>query len=464
MKKFKKAIALSLTLAMGLSLCACGEKEDKTTEATTEKATEATTEAPADGGDTTEAPAEGAPITVTDTTTPIQVYSWNEELGQRLDTHFRTKYPELSDLVKYNNLQMEGGGAEYPAAIQNNVNNGGEMYPSIVAADDAVAVSFMEQSWAIPVTDIGITMDMYANAYEYTIPYATVDGNLMGMCWQATPGVLLYRTDYAEEVLGFSDPESVQNALSDWDKFYEVAEKMKAAGYAMTSGPGEFFNAFIDNRTTEWVVDGALVIDPIVNEYLEHGKIMYDNDYTLKAGSWSADWYTGMVEGVFAYCGCTWFVPWCLNIEDTDAYGKYNVITGPASFHWGGTYLVVTKDCPNKELAALVLYTLCCDEEVMYNIFDKDMDFVNNQKVVAQLIADGKGAMEKLGGQNPLEMYDAAAKKIDLSTASSMDSVINNYIHTASEAYNTGEAKTVDDAIIKIKEQVMAAYSDIVVE
>lgn len=464
MKKFKKALALSLALAMGFSLCACGdEKKEEKTEATTttEAAAADTTEAA--GGDTT-ATDSAYPIAVTDTTTPIQVYSWNDELGLRLDTHFRTKYPELSDLVVYNNLQMEGAGAEYPAAIQNNIANGGEKYPSIVAADDAVAVSFMEQSWAIPVTDIGITMDMYANAYDYTVEYATLDGNLMALTWQATPGVVCYRTDIAEEVLGFSDPESVQDAMSDWDKFYEVAEKMKGAGYYMTAGPGEMFYAFVDNRQSKWIVDGALNIDPCVNEYLEHAKIMYDNDYTMKAGSWSTDWFAGMSGDVFCYCGCTWFVPWSLQIEDTDAMGKYNVITGPQSYHWGGSYLVVSENCPNKELAALVLYTMCCDTETMYNIFAIDTDFCNNQEAVAQLIADGQGPLEKLGGQNPLEMYDAAAKNISLPYASSFDSTMNNYIAVASEAYNTGDAATVDDAILKIKEQVMAAYSDIVVE
>ena len=36
MKKFKKAMALSLALAMGLSVVACGESADSTTAAATE--------------------------------------------------------------------------------------------------------------------------------------------------------------------------------------------------------------------------------------------------------------------------------------------------------------------------------------------------------------------------------------------------------------------------------------------
>ncbi len=465
MKKFKKALALSLALAMGLSLSACGDKEEETTAATTEAATTteaAATDAPADD---TEAPAEGgAPITVTDTATAIQVYSWNDELGQRLDLTFRSKYPELSDLVVYNNLDMSGTGEEYPAKLQAAIDAGGDLVPSIIAADNDVALSFMQRDYIVPVTDIGLTLDMYSNAYDYTVEYATVDGELKAMTWQATPGVVAYRTDIAEEVLGFSDPESVQAAIGDWDKFFETAETMKGAGYYMTSGPDEIKYAMLDQRQSAWVIDGALNIDPAINDYLEYSKKLYDNDYTKKAAMWSSEWTANMADDVFCFFGCTWFIPWSLSIEDTDAMGKYNVVTGPCSYHWGGSYLMVTDKCPNKELAALVVYTMCCDTEEMYKIFAEATDFCNNQEAVAQLIADGKGPLEKLGGQNPLEMYDAAAKGLSLKNATSYDNIFNAYLDTASQSYNSGDLATVDDAIINIKEQVSAAYSDIVVE
>lgn len=65
---------------------------------------------------------------------------------------------------------------------------------------------------------------MYSNAYQYTVDYATIDGKLKGMCWQATPGCFIYRTDIAEEVLGTSDPAKVQEYVKDWDTFLDTAE------------------------------------------------------------------------------------------------------------------------------------------------------------------------------------------------------------------------------------------------
>ena len=44
-KKFKKAMALSLALAMGLSLVACGDKKEEKETTTAAETTEATTEA-----------------------------------------------------------------------------------------------------------------------------------------------------------------------------------------------------------------------------------------------------------------------------------------------------------------------------------------------------------------------------------------------------------------------------------
>lgn len=394
----------------------------------------------------------------------IYIYSWNDELGTRIDTHFRTRYPELSDLVVYENLDVSGVSDTYMEKIQSAIDAGGESVPSIFAADIDIARNFMIQDYVVPVSEVGITKDMYANAYDYTVEYATVDGELMALTWQAMPGAVAYRTDIAEEVLGFSDPESVQSALNDWDSFFAVAEMMKSAGYYMVSGPDDIKYAMRTERTSPWVIDGALNIDPAINTYLEYSKKLYDENYTKKTMMWSSDWIANMADDVFCYFGCTWFIPWTLSIEDTDVMGKYNVITGPSAYCWGGSFLMVTEACPNKELAALVLYTLCCDAEAMYDMYDIDMDFCNNKLAVRNLIADGKGSLEKLGGQSPLAIYDASARGVHLDIATQYDYSFNGYADSASDSYNSGDLPTIDDAIAYIKDSIASNYSEIVVE
>lgn len=463
MKKFKKVMALSLALAMGLSLAACGKDDDDTTttEAPKTEDTKADTEAPTEdanqGGDESGLPipmpsADGA---------KINVYSWNEELGSRIATHFNSRYPELANLVNYVNLDVSGTGDEYKSGVQNAIDAGGDLVPSVVAADNDVARYFAEQSWAVPLSSIGLTNAMYADAYNFTVDYATMNGELMAMTWQAPAGGFAYRLDIAEEVLGASDPDSVQAYVKDWDTFLDTAQKMKDAGYYMLSGNDDIKYAMIDQKVAPWVVDGALNIDQSVYDYLELSKKLYDNGYTHNTSMWDSDWSANMTGDVFGYFGCTWFVQWSL----TEAsHGTWNMCEGPVPYHWGGSYMVVTNKCTNPELAALLIYTICCDEEVAYDLYAIDYDYPNNQAAVARLIADGKGSNPILNGQDPLVQWDALAKNISLKNATSYDATFNGYLDSASSAYNSGELSSVDAAIANIKSQVANAYSDITVE
>ena len=463
-------MALSLALAMGLSLCACGdEKKDDTTTATegttATEATEATDDTASDADATGSDSSSDVPLTMpAENGETIYVYSWNEELGGRLQ-YFKDAYPQYADLVQYENLGLGGTSDEYKSAIENAIQNGGEKVPSIIACDNDVALYFLNSEAIVPVEDIGITTDMYKNAYQYTVDYATIDGKLKGLTWQATPGGFVYRTDIADKVLGVTEPDDVQEYVKDWDTFFETADKMKAEGYSMLSGCDDVKYVFMDQRTSPWVENDTVTVDQAVVDYLETAKKLYDGEYTTKSTMWDDNWNANFTGDVFGYFGCTWFTYWCIkDTEVSDTYGQRRMCAGPADYHWGGTYLGVTAQCPNKELAALVIYTLCCDTDVMYKLSEETLDFVNNTEAVEKLIADGKGASPVLGGQNPLATWNEAAKNINLKNATEYDSTFNTYMDNASASYNSGEFKTVDEAVASIKEQIRNAYQYLTVE
>lgn len=464
MKKFKKVMALSLALAMGLSLVACGGGDD----------TESTTAAGGDDAATTEAAAGTEAVAEVEMPAEegetIYVYSWNTELGDRLQ-YFRDKYPQYSDRVEYVNLGLGGTDAEYRTQIETLLTagvNGTDKYPSIIAADNDVALNYTQSEYTVPMADLGIGGDDLANMYQYTIDYATYNGQLKAVTWQATPGVVCYRTDIAEEVLGAGDPDTVQAAISSWDKFFETADKMKDAGYKMVSGPDDIKYALADQKTQPWVSDDKLNIDPWVTDYLEKAKKLYDGDYTNKTSMWSEAWSAGMDQDVFCYFGCTWFLYWSL-LPDAEGVtyehaDDYNVCPGPVAYHWGGTYLTVSAECPDTALAALVLRTLCCDEEVMEKIAVDTLDCVNNKAVLQKVEADGNGASPKCGGDSPIAAFMEAAEKIDLSKSTQYDATFNGYVDAASAAYNSGEVADVDAAVQMIKDQVSDGYNYITVE
>lgn len=89
---------------------------------------------------------------------------------------------------------------------------------------------------------------------------------------------------------------------------------------------------------------------------------------------------------------------------------------------------------------------------------------MNNKEAVHNLIAAGKGSSKKCGGDNPLDAFDKAAEGISLPYATPYDAIFNGYVDTASQAYNSGELKSVDEAIQNVKDQVADGYNYITIE
>lgn len=474
----KKLLSVLLSTAMVASLlvgCGSSSEEAAPAETTTEEAAEETTEevaeeeAEPETTEVTEAATMEAPSTDGwDESKKIYTYSWNDEFGSRLDLVL-DKYPEYKDYVEHVNLGVSGTDGTYQTAVETAIETGDAKYPSLIAADNDVAKNFTESDYTMNLADAGLTDDMYANAYNYTVQYGSVDGNLKAVTWQAAVGNFTYRADIAEEVLGTSDPAEVQEYVKDWDTFFDTADKMKEAGYAMLSGPDDIKYAIWDQQTQPWVTvdaDGneTLTLDDCVTDYFEKAKQLYDGGYTDQTSMWSDGWSANFEGDVFGYFGCTWFVYWCIaTTEDsaTSTYGDWRVCQGPVSYHWGGTYVCIGADTPNPELAAFLLYELCCDPDMMASIEEETFDFVNNKEAVAKVIADGAGASDILGGQNPVETWADGALAIDLSNATYMDANLKAIMDKASEGYNAG---TIDDPVQYVKDEVASTYDYITVE
>lgn len=476
MKKRLLALTMAMIMVAG-TLAAC----NTTTEPTTDPGQASNPEDPGDPGEPSDPdePAVEPPVTdaakmeaptPTDSWEKIYYYSWNDEFGSRMQ-YVLDAHPEYKDYVEYVNLGVSGTDGTYQTAVDTAM-QGGDKYPSIIAMDNDVAKYYTETDNTLTMESLGITSEMYANAYQYTVDYATYNGDLKALTWQATPGCFTYRASIAEEVLGAKTPDEVQAYVKDWDTFFSTADTMKAAGYSMLSGPDDTKYAIWDQQTKPWITvaaDGSesLTLDGSVTEYFETAKKLYDGGYTDKTSMWSDAWSANFEGDVFGYFGCTWFVYWCIaTTEDsaTSTYGDWRICQGPVDYHWGGTYVAVMKDCPNTELAAYLVYALCCDEDIMYTLACDTLDFVNNKAVIEKEIANGDGASALLGGQNPVEVWADAAKGIDLSNSTYLDAALKGIMDKASEGYNTGTYATVDEAIQYVKDEVSNTYPYISVE
>lgn len=465
MRKIKKALALSLAMAMGLSLVACGGNDDATTEATEAK-TEATEAASDDATEATEADASAtgaiaAPSTDGwDDSKKIYAYSWDEDFSKKMNVVL-DKFPEYKDYVEFVTLGVSGTSDEYKTAIDTALTSG-DKYPSLIPADNDVAKYWSEDDTKTAnLTDLGFTDDVMANSYDFAKQYGTYNGELKAVTWQATAGSVFYRRDIAKEVLGSDDPETVQAALADWDKFFETADKLKNAGYKIVSGPSDVKYAIWDTQSQPWVTDDGssekLTLDGAVTEYLETGKKIYDGGYSNNTALWDSSWAADMANDskVFCYFGCPWFIGSMQGNGAVD--GNWGAVTGPTSYHWGGTYVMVGKDTPNPELCAFLLYELTCDPDVGVDITNKTGDCVNNKAANERLIngelSSGNAAQKFLGGQNPIEVWAASAEGINLSNVTYQDASIKAFIDEAATAYNSGTYTSVDDAVKYIEDK-----------
>ena len=196
----------------------------------------------------------------------LNIWCWNEEFRSR----FNDFYPEVESVASDKATTTLKNGTVVKWTINENVNNNYQnkldealMAQDTAAADDKIDMFLIEADYALKYVDsdytldvkndIGLTADDLADQYQYTKDIVSVDGVQKGTTWQATPGLFAYRRSIAKDVLGTDDPDKVQEALSNWDKFDEVAEKAHEKGYKMLSGFDDSYRTFSNNVSAPWV-------------------------------------------------------------------------------------------------------------------------------------------------------------------------------------------------------------------
>ena len=228
--------------------------------------------------------------------------------------------------------------------------------------------------------------------------------------------------------------------LSDWNKFDEVAAKMKAAGYFMLSGYDDAFRAFADNIKSPWVKGNKIVIDPQINRWIEQTKTYTEKGYNNKASLWSAESTQGMMKNgkVFGYFAVGWFFDFCMPHGDGSAEGDWAICEGPQGFSWGGTWICGAAGSDNVDIIKDVMMTLTSDTNTLKDICVKAGDCINSAAAMKELSADGyKSAF--LGNQNPLEIFLKNGAKISKSNMSKYDQGMSETIQSAMKDYYDGK-------------------------
>lgn len=374
-----------------------------TTQATTQAATHATTQA------TTELTTEATTTEVAgyvpemfdfglakpdpNSDEKVTIYARNDLLNQQYAL-FLEKYPEYKDRII---IDTSG-------AVSNDFYLT-EVYDSISKTDGADIIlldsdctgALEDTSAFMSVEDLGITSQMYANAYDHTKKWATYGGKLMALTFQTEPGVVFYRNDIAKEVFGTDNPDEIGELFKDADTYVATAGVLKAEGYYMNSSTEEYTSGSL-----KFTYDTTALKEKIKKE-----------KYTKDTENWSKEWQADFDDDVFAFWGTQWFS------TETDMYStkEWSICQAPLPYFWGGTYLCPTVNLKDSEeqmrLAALFMYTICCDEQIMFTNSVLYGDVPNNKNVMDYIVDNNSVNDDRISNDNQFKIYKDALEKLD---------------------------------------------------
>lgn len=473
MRKFKKALVLSLACAMGLSLVACGGNDDATTEA---KKDDTTTEAAKD--DASDATSE-AEVSGSDEGKVLNIYAWNEEFKSRITDHYPgyeevdATHGKIGDVdvvwtITPNNDNAYQNNLDQQLLKQADASADDKIDIFLVEAD--YALKYSDTDYTMAVSDLGITDDELANQYDYTKKILEdSNGVLKGVSWQSTPGVLIYNREIAKDMWGSDDPAEVQKHVSDWDTFYATGSELAAKGYKLTATVNDSYRVYSNNVSSKWVEDGKLNIDPQFKAWADAEKASYEAGQTTTGDLWSDEWSAGFYPDgkVFAYFGPAWLINFSMGQDDEKSIahaGGWGATEGPQAFYWGGTWICAATGTDNPTLVADIMRKMTTDETILKDIVSKDSDCVNNKNVLTSLASDDAFGFSVLGGQNPFGLFTENVEKIDLSNLSAYDQGCNESFQKIMKDYLTGQYGTYDEAIEAFKQDVATKYPAITVE
>lgn len=419
----------------------------------------------------------------------LNIWCWNDEFQSR----FNAYYPDVKEVAKDKSTTTLKDGTVVKWTINENQNNNYQnkldsalQNQASAPADQKIDIFLVEADYALKYVnsdytmdvkkDIGLTDSDLDNQYKYTQDIVTSkDGALKGVAWQATPGLFVYRRSIAKSVLGTDDPTKIQESLSSWDKFNDVAQKVNAKGYKMLSGYDDSYRVFSNNVSSPWVTGTTVTVDPNIMNWVKQTKDYtakgYNNKTILWDNKWTAD--QGPKSKVFGFFYSTWGINFTLEGNSlakpvkeggkeevgNGIFGDWAVCQGPQNYYWGGTWICACKGTDNAGTIKKIMKSLTCDKDIMKKITTETQDYTNNKAAMDE-IASSDFKSKFLGGQNHIKLFAEVAPKIDMSKAGPYDQGCNEALQNAFHDYFNG-AVTIDKAKANFEKTIKTKYPEL---
>jgi lactose/L-arabinose transport system substrate-binding protein len=297
---------------------------------------------------------------------------------------------------------------------------------ALTAGVGAPDICLIENSHLAQMVELGGLLDItkqfqpfIGDVNQYKLLEAEKDGRYYAVPQDSGPVAMYYRRDVFEQAGLPSDPEAVQELVSTWEKYYEVAKTInEKTGFYMQSNhkannSGRFFEMLLWQQGLGYIdQQGKVAIDhPKAIETLEFiGNMTFEGLFSDEL-EWTEGWYAELAsldEPVASIIAASWMDVFMRDWITPGTSGKWGVVRMPAweeggarASNDGGSSLAITQQSKNPEAAwAFIEYVLLRREsqinqfvasgftpslETAYDseVFQQGLEFYNGQVVGA---------------------------------------------------------------------------------
>lgn len=295
----------------------------------------------------------------------ITLWAWDKASEDKVVAEFNKVYPNIKvDVISV-------GYADYVNKVQTGLVGGGEL-PDIIKAE----YGFRAQMQAMDVYDYldeaPYNLDT-SLVMDYEIPCSSYNGHVVGIENSINTAGFAYKKDLAEQYLGTSDPDKLQEMLATWDDYVELGKKV----YEESNGEVSLITAWGDmqdyllNLGDEPLSEDGKATDYLLNQLPEKRydlfqKMLAGNTFDKNIAQIYEPGYLSSYaddKHIFYLCS-TWHSTAYIDGNDGENDGRWHIITPPdGPINLGGTNDGIWKDSPNKELAWQYLKWISLTEE-----------------------------------------------------------------------------------------------------
>ncbi len=335
----------------------------------------------------------------------------SDETTQEMIESFLEENPKEKERVLIVPIEGETGAA----LLENKLADPeGEEYPDLLVVSQERKEEYLEKGIFAPVEQFGISQQDLSQMYDYMLQYGEDDsGTVRALSWMDSASVFVYRTSLAKTYLQITDPHAMEDAISNWEAFADMAEQIKTVSEGTVRAAAELDTIktmMFHGNPDSWYPEGSeqfVIGDFLMEALVGYGELAEDLTWDKKAGT--EEWYAAMSDGTtLGFFGSSYFVERVLGGHCGDTAGDWSVCLGPSSCSLDGVWLGGTNECSDSELAGEILRYVTGTRSLLRETAETDHIAVNHKSLMESLSSSAQSEQTVLS-EDGMFVYASAA-------------------------------------------------------